>query len=384
MKSGLGDGPIAQAGALAHVATNGGLTLILRQLIWFPYPHLPWPSRHLGVYRRHNECPPLLINNSQVLDQSLNEPFPATEMSRSQESPSLKRKRPEPNTHAQTPESVLLNLIKSKGDMGIWKGDMKRETSLPEPVVNKAIKTLQGKALIKEVVNIKSKGRKHFMAAEFEPSKELTGGAWYVEGKLDQEFIAVLKDSCSKIIRKLKVVTAEGISDFIKRNKITTIECKTHQIEEILKSMVLDNEIFEVKSTGLGEYHSIPIGTACYRSSTGMGLGQGPKIGAMASIPCGNFLDAMSCSHLETCLNVEKVIQYICRHPILTALKIWASHSERSMMKRYAVQSFYFFSKRLRFQADPILVQMSRAPVYQIEAPFEFEVDPTMLKVQQT
>ncbi|CAL5401287.1 unnamed protein product [Camellia sinensis] len=208
-------------------------------------------------------------------------------MSRSQESPSLKRKRPEPNTHAQTPESVLLNLIKSKGDMGIWKGDMKRETSLPEPVVNKAIKTLQGKALIKEVVNIKSKGRKHFMAAEFEPSKELTGGAWYVEGKLDQEFIAVLKDSCSKIIRKLKVVTAEGISDFIKRNKITTIECKTHQIEEILKSMVLDNEIFEVKSTGLGEYHSIPIGTACYRSSTGMGLGQGPKIGAMASIPCG-------------------------------------------------------------------------------------------------
>ncbi|KAL7191419.1 hypothetical protein ACSBR2_023486 [Camellia fascicularis] len=211
-------------------------------------------------------------------------------MNRSQESPSLKRKRPEPNTHAQSPESVLLNLIKSKGDMGIWKGDMKRETNLPEPVVNKALKTLQGKALIKEVVNIKSKGRKHFMAAEFEPSKELTGGAWYVEGKLDQEFIAVLKDSCSKIIRKLKVVTAEGISDFIKRNKITTIECKTHQIEEILKSMVLDNEIFEVKSTGLGEYHSIPIGTACYRSSTGMGLGQGPKIGAMASIPCGTSL----------------------------------------------------------------------------------------------
>ncbi|CAL5373509.1 unnamed protein product [Camellia sinensis] len=221
---------------------------------------------------------------------------PNQEMNRSQESPSLKRKRPEPNTHAQSPESVLLNLIKSKRDMGIWKGDMKRETNLPEPVVNKALKTLQGKALIKEVVNIKSKGRKHFMAAEFEPSKELTGGAWYVEGKLDQEFIAVLKDSCSKIIRKLKVVTAEGISDFIKRNKITTIECKTHQIEEILKSMVLDNEIFEVKSTGLGEYHSIPIGTACYRSSTGMGLGQGPKIGAMASIPCGVCLRISQCT----------------------------------------------------------------------------------------
>ncbi|KAL6972847.1 hypothetical protein U1Q18_027021 [Sarracenia purpurea var. burkii] len=208
-------------------------------------------------------------------------------MSRLQDASSLKRKRQEPNAQPQPPETVLLNLIKSKGDIGIWKGDMKRETNLPDPVVNKALKTLQGKKLIREVVNIQSKGRKHFMAAEFEPSKELTGGAWYTEGNLDKEFIAVLKESCSKIVRKLKVATAEGVSDFFANNKITTIECTTQQIGEILRSMVLDNEIIEVKSTGLGEFHAIPIGTLCYRSASGMGLGQGPRIGAMASIPCG-------------------------------------------------------------------------------------------------
>ncbi|XAR71496.1 hypothetical protein NMG60_11028791 [Bertholletia excelsa] len=208
-------------------------------------------------------------------------------MSRSQEISSLKRKRPEPQIQSQSPENVLLNLIKSKGDMGIWKGDMKRETNLPEPMVNKALKMLQGKKLIKEVVNIKSKGRKHYMAVEFEPSKELTGGAWYVEGNLDKEFIGVLKDACLRIIRKLKVTTPDVISEFIKKHRITTVECSTKQIKEILQSMVLDNEIIEVKSTGLGEFHSIPIGTTCYRSATGMGLGQGPKTGAMASIPCG-------------------------------------------------------------------------------------------------
>ncbi|XP_052170670.1 uncharacterized protein LOC127786930 [Diospyros lotus] len=208
-------------------------------------------------------------------------------MSRSQDTSSLKRKRPQPNAQLQSPESVLLNLIKSKGDMGIWKGDMKRETNLPEPVVNKALKALQGRKLIKEVVNIQSKGRKHYMAAEFEPSKELTGGEWYVGGNLDKEFIAILKESCLKIIRKIKVATAEGVSDFFKKNKITTAECTTQQIEEILKSMVLDNEILEIKSTGLGEFRSIPIGSVCYRSATGMGHGQGLKVGAMASIPCG-------------------------------------------------------------------------------------------------
>ena len=117
-------------------------------------------------------------------------------MSRSQETLSLKRKRPEPNALALTPENVLLNLIKGKGDMGIWKADMKRETNLSEPVVTKALKALQGRNLIKEVVNIQNKGRKHYMAAEFEPSKELTGGAWYTEGNLDKDFINILKKSC--------------------------------------------------------------------------------------------------------------------------------------------------------------------------------------------
>uniref|UniRef100_A0A5B7AYA9 Putative DNA-directed RNA polymerase III subunit RPC6-like n=1 Tax=Davidia involucrata TaxID=16924 RepID=A0A5B7AYA9_DAVIN len=207
-------------------------------------------------------------------------------MSRSQETSNLKRKRQD-SSSAQLPENVLLNLIKSKEDMGIWIRDMKRETNLPENVVTKAVKSLLAHKLIKEVVNIQSKGRKHYMAAEFEPSKELTGGTWYVGGNLDTAFISVLKDSCLKIIRKLKVATLEGISDFFKRNKITTVECTTPQIAEILRSMVLDNEIIEVKSTGLGEYASIPIGTVCYRCAAGMGPGQGPKIGAMASIPCG-------------------------------------------------------------------------------------------------
>ncbi|KAH7844300.1 hypothetical protein Vadar_026598 [Vaccinium darrowii] len=207
-------------------------------------------------------------------------------MSRSQDTTSLKRKR-EDAQQTKTPESVLLSLIKSKGDMGIWKADMKRETNLPEPVVNKALKILQGRNLIKEVVNIKSKGRKHYMAMEFQPSNEVTGGSWYTDGKLDTNYIDVLKESCLRIIKKLKVATTEGISEFITRSRITKNDCTRQQIEEILNSLVLDNEIIEVKSTGLGEYHSIPIGTECYRAAGGMGLGQGVRIGAMASFPCG-------------------------------------------------------------------------------------------------
>ncbi|XP_047338806.1 DNA-directed RNA polymerase III subunit RPC6 [Impatiens glandulifera] len=198
------------------------------------------------------------------------------------------RKREDPVSMAQNHETTLLTIIKSKGDMGIFKGDLKREALLSDPMINKALKMLQAKELIKEVINIRSKGRKHYMAMEFEPSKELTGGTWYSEGKLDKTFIDSLRTTCYRIISKMKVASGETISDFIKKNKITTVECTTGQVNEILRSMVLDNEIFEIKSNGMGECHSIPIGMVCYRVATGVSLNkQGGSVGAMASVPCG-------------------------------------------------------------------------------------------------
>nr|GMC80662.1 DNA-directed RNA polymerase III subunit RPC6-like [Ipomoea batatas] len=182
-------------------------------------------------------------------------------------------------------ETVVLNLIKGKKNMGIWLADIKREAKLQPAVVDKSLASLVKKNLIKQVKNIQNKARKHYMAVEFEPSEELTGGAWYNEGNLDKELINILKETCLKVINKLQVTTAQGIFDFLKDRK--AINCTIGQISEILRSMVLDNAIIEVKSSGLGEYHSIPLGAVCYRIASAA-TATGPKtVGAMASIPCG-------------------------------------------------------------------------------------------------
>jgi hypothetical protein len=39
-----------------------------------------------------------------------------------------------------------------------------------------------------------------YMLYELEPSKELTGGAWYTEQEFDAEFIEVLRDHCLKYV----------------------------------------------------------------------------------------------------------------------------------------------------------------------------------------
>ncbi|KAI5673724.1 hypothetical protein M9H77_14088 [Catharanthus roseus] len=211
-------------------------------------------------------------------------------MSHSGEAASLKRKRPGSNPVTQSlpdAERAVLNVITSKENMGIWVRDIKKETNLSDTVVNKSLKSLLGKKLIKEFVNIQNKGRKHYMAMEFEPSKEVTGGAWYVEGNLDKGFINELKELCLRIISLQKVATVETVYDFLEKKKAVKVACTKQQIAEIVNSLVLDNEIIEVKSTGLGEYHSIPIGEQCYRIANVAGVDKGPKIGAMASIPCG-------------------------------------------------------------------------------------------------
>ncbi|KAI7739811.1 hypothetical protein M8C21_024275 [Ambrosia artemisiifolia] len=199
-----------------------------------------------------------------------------------------KRKKPEAKLAGGLSEidRRVLEVIKSKKEMSIWTRDLKIETNLTDPVINKCIKNLVSLALIKEVVHVQLKGRKHYIAAEFEPSKEITGGSWYVNGDLDTKFIEDLKKICFRIIQILKVATAEGVYDYLHAKQVALTECTSQQISEILRAMVLENIIIDVKSTGLGEYHSIPIGKVCYRCPPG-DPNKGPKAGALVSIPCG-------------------------------------------------------------------------------------------------
>ncbi|KAJ1406450.1 Winged helix-like DNA-binding domain superfamily [Sesbania bispinosa] len=239
-------------------------------------------------------------------------------MSRLQGSPSLKRKRQDLALVSESltdGERILYNLIHSKKDLGIWTGDMKRETNLPDNVVKKSLKLLQSKNLIKEVVNIQNKGRKHYMAAEFEPSKEITGGDWYSEGSLDTDLINLIKDVCLKYIFRQKVVTRDGVLEWSTKSGVFSAEVTTQQIEEILRTLVLDDEIMEVKSTGFGDFASVPVGRVCYKCKSKGGVRGEQKASAMASIPCGvcpriNFCTPDGIVSPKTCVYFQKWLDF--------------------------------------------------------------------------
>ncbi|KZV45239.1 DNA-directed RNA polymerase III subunit rpc6-like [Dorcoceras hygrometricum] len=228
-------------------------------------------------------------------------------MSRSLGGPSAKRKRPETDApRLVDAELAILNSIKSKKDSGIWIRDIKLDTKLTDHVVNKSLKSLIAKKLVKEVVNIQYKGKKHYMAVEFEPSKEITGGEWYTNGNLDKELINALQRLCLKYMMAQRVATLQGVQNELKRSGVVNFEVSAQQVSEILNSMVLDDQIIEVKSTGLGDYHSIPIGTICYRTASVAGIAKGAKVGAFASTPCG------ACPRISLCTSEGLITPSSC------------------------------------------------------------------------
>lgn len=180
-------------------------------------------------------------------------------------------------------ERNVYNLIKSKGDMGIWKGDIRKELNITNSkIVDNCTKSLQLKQMIKEVPNVQAKGKKRLMAMEFEPSKELTGGVWYQDGMLDEELIKILKKFCLIRLNRLKIATADGMRHEIKKERVCNVELTIEQVKEILENLVLEKEITRVKSNGMGELASFPINAVCYKLKS-----QREKVGAFSLIPCG-------------------------------------------------------------------------------------------------
>ncbi|OMO54313.1 Lipoxygenase, LH2 [Corchorus capsularis] len=193
-------------------------------------------------------------------------------MSRFQGANALKRKRPGATSDALTDhDQAVLDVIRSKQDMGIYQRDIKREIhtkhniTLPDPAITKCLKSLVTKNLIKEVKNIQSRGKKHFISVDFEPSNELTGGAWYSNGSLDTEMIEQLRRLCWNHINGLQIATLEAVTDYVNKTKVPNVPLSKQQTAELIGSLILDNEVMEVKSSGTGEFASIPVGKVCYK-----------------------------------------------------------------------------------------------------------------------
>lgn len=83
-------------------------------------------------------------------------------------------------------------MIHSTGRSGIWVRAIQTRTNLHKSILDRCLKSLEGKNYIKSVHNVKFPSRKMYMLAGLAPSEDVTGGAWFTDGVLDANFISTV------------------------------------------------------------------------------------------------------------------------------------------------------------------------------------------------
>ncbi|KIK93626.1 hypothetical protein PAXRUDRAFT_828785 [Paxillus rubicundulus Ve08.2h10] len=167
-------------------------------------------------------------------------------------------------------EAMVLSHIQSSGNEGIWTKHLKAKTELHQTVIDRCLKSLVQKQLVKSIKAVRHPTRKIYMLAHLEPSVELTGGPWYTDNELDTEFIKLLSTACLHYIRdrsfpkqlgkrslqsqqRLYAIgaapsypSAPQIQHFLSKSKITETELGVEHVEMLLRVLELDGEIEKI------------------------------------------------------------------------------------------------------------------------------------------
>ena len=86
-------------------------------------------------------------------------------------------------------EALVYNYIESAGREGIWTKMLRTRSNLHMTLMTRALKTLENKGYVKQIKSVKFPRRKTYMLASLQPSEDVTGGPFYTDGVLDEEFV---------------------------------------------------------------------------------------------------------------------------------------------------------------------------------------------------
>tara|TARA_B110000003_G_C16608022_1_gene518291 strand:- start:47 stop:979 length:933 start_codon:yes stop_codon:yes gene_type:complete len=148
---------------------------------------------------------------------------------------------------------LVYQIIQQSGNSGIWTKELKQRSNLPQAQITKIFKSLEARKLIKAVKSVSQQNRKVYMLFELEPSREITGGAWYTEHEYDAEFINVLREQCEKFIVAQGKVTLDQVSDFVEKTKLSHVELGKEEVLQIVNTLVYDGKVDQVDERVRGE-----------------------------------------------------------------------------------------------------------------------------------
>uniref|UniRef100_A0A8C7WER2 DNA-directed RNA polymerase III subunit RPC6 n=1 Tax=Oncorhynchus mykiss TaxID=8022 RepID=A0A8C7WER2_ONCMY len=156
-------------------------------------------------------------------------------------------------------EKLVYQVIEDAGNKGIWSRDIRYKSNLPLTEINKILKNLESKKLIKAVKSVAA-SKKVYMLYNLQPDRSVTGGAWYSDQDFESEFVEVLNQQCFKFLQsKAEVARDSKQNPMVQRNSsfatshevwkcicelgISKVDLSMEDIETILNTLIYDGKV---------------------------------------------------------------------------------------------------------------------------------------------
>ncbi|RDD44343.1 DNA-directed RNA polymerase III subunit RPC6 [Trichoplax sp. H2] len=158
-----------------------------------------------------------------------------------------------------TQEKLVYQVIGDAGNKGIWSRDIRLKCNLQMTQLNKILRNLESKKLIKAVKSVTASKKKLYMLFNLDPDISVTGGAWYSDQDFESEFVEVLNQQCYRCLvqkasnSKLKLArprislnnsfaSSEEVWKIITNLKISKVTLTVTDIETILNTLIYDGK----------------------------------------------------------------------------------------------------------------------------------------------
>lgn len=116
-------------------------------------------------------------------------------------------------------ETIVFSYIDTAQRDAIWTRHIAGRSRMTTQQVQKAVSSLTKRKLIKVVSNAKFPSRKMVMLAELEPSDDVTGGPFYTDGLLDEDFVYHMAECAYRFIASRSWDHGEAMRKGTKRSR---------------------------------------------------------------------------------------------------------------------------------------------------------------------
>lgn len=147
-------------------------------------------------------------------------------------------------------EKIVYGIIEESGNKGTWIRDIRLKSNLVQTQLNKVLKALENRKLIKAVKSVNASKKKVYMLYNLEPDTSVTGGAWYSDQDFESEFVEILNQQCSRFLeQKLDLARKCKAGPLAARNLSMA---SLQDVHKYISDLVSNDNIICLSSSGGG------------------------------------------------------------------------------------------------------------------------------------